>query len=395
MTVVPAGETPEDGTWELVWDAWSRLVEVNRVIDGEVVSSTRHQYDGLFRRTRSVRPDGPAETRDYYYNQSWKVIEERVESSLGNHTDQFVYGIRGRNDIICRDRTEGATTTRHYALSDAMGSVTAIVDDAGGVEERYGYSAFGMSRVMDADFDPLTTSAHDWQIRFHGETRDSATGWYNYGFRYYLPEQGRWPSRDPIGEEGGFNLYAFVDNVPIIHIDYLGQISVQPGQPRARQIWLIAFIKVELTFSCVCDPDEGEITPMDLALCEAFKDMKVSMSDSATNLDAPEHFDPVKPGNPNLTTFFVVDRLRFATMTKAENKAIKICKEESRRCNKYSHEREEIDIKVANLVKRIAFELEGFDNLNRKPHPFSILDGGFPGSGPYPDRGSDPFNHNP
>lgn len=38
------------------------------------------------------------------------------------------------------------------------------------------------------------------------------TGLYNYGFRYYHPELGRWLSRDPIGEDGGLNLYAFVKN---------------------------------------------------------------------------------------------------------------------------------------------------------------------------------------
>ena len=39
---------------------------------------------------------------------------------------------------------------------------------------------------------------------------------------YYSSEQGRWISRDPIGEEGGVNLYAFVGNDPINKVDYLG-----------------------------------------------------------------------------------------------------------------------------------------------------------------------------
>jgi uncharacterized protein RhaS with RHS repeats len=36
----------------------------------------------------------------------------------------------------------------------------------------------------------------------------------SYGFRYYDPQTGRWPSRDPIEEEGGLNLYGFVLNNP-------------------------------------------------------------------------------------------------------------------------------------------------------------------------------------
>ena len=44
-----------------------------------------------------------------------------------------------------------------------------------------------------------------------------------YGFRYYDPETGRWPSRDPIAERGGLNLYGFVGNDALNYWDYLGQ----------------------------------------------------------------------------------------------------------------------------------------------------------------------------
>ena len=43
------------------------------------------------------------------------------------------------------------------------------------------------------------------------------------GFRYYSPELGRWPSRDPIGERGGVNLCGFVGNRPINQMDAQGQ----------------------------------------------------------------------------------------------------------------------------------------------------------------------------
>jgi len=43
-----------------------------------------------------------------------------------------------------------------------------------------------------------------------------------YGYRYYDPLTGRWPSRDPIGEEGGVNIYGFVSNLPTSQIDFLG-----------------------------------------------------------------------------------------------------------------------------------------------------------------------------
>ena len=45
---------------------------------------------------------------------------------------------------------------------------------------------------------------------------------FYYGFRYYDPETGRWPSRDPIEERGGLNLYGMVANNPVNAWDYLG-----------------------------------------------------------------------------------------------------------------------------------------------------------------------------
>ena len=43
-----------------------------------------------------------------------------------------------------------------------------------------------------------------------------------YGYRYYDPLTGRWPSRDPIEEQGGINLYGFVGNQGVKWVDYLG-----------------------------------------------------------------------------------------------------------------------------------------------------------------------------
>ena len=39
---------------------------------------------------------------------------------------------------------------------------------------------------------------------------------------FYNPEKGRWINRDPIGEEGGSNLYGFVANTPVNAIDLHG-----------------------------------------------------------------------------------------------------------------------------------------------------------------------------
>ena len=44
----------------------------------------------------------------------------------------------------------------------------------------------------------------------------------SYGRRYYDPKDGRFVGRDPIGEQGGINLYAFVANNTVNTWDYLG-----------------------------------------------------------------------------------------------------------------------------------------------------------------------------
>jgi RHS repeat-associated protein len=60
----------------------------------------------------------------------------------------------------------------------------------------------------------------------HSTTTKLASGVRYYGYRYYDPVTGRWPSRDPIGERGGENLYGFVYNDPTGWIDILG---LNPG----------------------------------------------------------------------------------------------------------------------------------------------------------------------
>jgi RHS repeat-associated protein len=53
----------------------------------------------------------------------------------------------------------------------------------------------------------------------------------DYGYRHYDPLTGRWPSRDSIGEEGGLNLYGFVQNDAVNRRDYLGNWWGTPFRP--------------------------------------------------------------------------------------------------------------------------------------------------------------------
>jgi RHS repeat-associated protein len=51
------------------------------------------------------------------------------------------------------------------------------------------------------------------------------------GLRYYSPSLGRFLNQDPIEEQGGINLYAFVGNDGVNGWDYLG---TQPSHSRLK-----------------------------------------------------------------------------------------------------------------------------------------------------------------
>ena len=70
----------------------------------------------------------------------------------------------------------------------------------------------------------------------------------DYQYRYYDTITGCWPSRDPIEEKGGINLYGFVGNQAIRRIDVLGLACTQIAGSFS---WVtpLAIDKIYLNFS--------------------------------------------------------------------------------------------------------------------------------------------------
>jgi RHS repeat-associated protein len=186
-----------------------------------------YEYDGLFRRTRKQVLAGSTAGAEYYWNLDWKCVVQRY---YGTSTISSVnyYGARDRNDLILKDLDGGSahSGSRFYALGDAMFSTMAVVRPSSNVSERYRYSAFGERTIMDGNYNPIPESLMVMDTFFHGEQIDEETGWYNYGFRYYVPQLGVWPSRDPIGQRGGLNLYSITNNDIINKSDFLGLIDM-------------------------------------------------------------------------------------------------------------------------------------------------------------------------
>ena len=115
---------------------------------------------------------------------------------------------------------EGSKT--YFPAYDGNGNVSALLDSAdGSLDAKYEYGAFGEPLRVGG-----TTIAADNPFRFSTKYTDVESGLVYYGFRYYSPSLGRFLNRDPLGELGGGNLYAFVENDPVNGWDYLGMYEM-------------------------------------------------------------------------------------------------------------------------------------------------------------------------
>lgn len=104
----------------------------------------------------------------------------------------------------------------HY---DSNGNVILLTDGLGRETGRYAYDAFGKTLTATGP------AARMNRYRFSTKPVEEESGLVYYGYRYYDPVTGRWPSRDPIEEQGGVNLYRMVGGRPVDLIDILGLTS--------------------------------------------------------------------------------------------------------------------------------------------------------------------------
>ena len=160
----------------------------------------------------------------------WNLIAERVTPGSGAETvTRYVWGLdlsqrlQGAGGIggllMQENNTTGQTETRLYTY-EANGNVGQLVDGTtGAVVAHYEYDPFGTTLTASG------TAAAANPFRFSTKYTDDDTNLVYYGYRFYSPYLGRWLTRDPIGEEGGTNVYSFVSNNPINQLDALGMAS--------------------------------------------------------------------------------------------------------------------------------------------------------------------------
>ncbi len=223
MTTMPEPGS-EDTALNCTYDAWNRLVEVQ---SGSTVLAT-YSYDGLNRR---ITETAGGHTTAFFYDTNDQVLEERVDGATSANV-QYVWGLRNVDDLVLRDRNNGAGGNlgktgsglgeRLYALQDANWNVVALVDTNGAVQDRFTYTAYGTATALNPNFSsPYSGSTNfHWTTLFAARDVDTATGLYYNNARWYNPSLGVFTTTDPVAADA--NTYRYAGDNPVAAIDPSG-----------------------------------------------------------------------------------------------------------------------------------------------------------------------------
>jgi RHS repeat-associated protein len=200
------GNLTSDGTNSYTWNG------ENRLLTGGGATFT-YDYQG-----RLIEKNDGTDVEVYLYD-GWNRIAKYVNGTLdstnlwGLDLSGSMQGAGGVGGLL----KEGSL----YPTYDANGNIVQKLNSSGVATMKVEYDPFGN----------VIAGYGTWTGEYGFSTKPFVDGpdWYYYGFRYYDPGTGRWPSRDPLQEGGGNNLYRFTWNNPLNWIDVLGGIPLAPG----------------------------------------------------------------------------------------------------------------------------------------------------------------------
>lgn len=259
---------------KLSYDALNRLVKVEK--DDQLIL---YAYDEMNRRISKTI--SLFDYDKYILKKSFNYFYQGL-NEVGCYEDDKLVELRllglGKGAEIGAAVAMEFNNTVYAPIHDLHGNVICLVEaDTGKVKEFYRYSAFGEESLYDECGKTSQTAINPW--RFSSKRTDSETGFVYFGRRYYDSHLGRWITPDPIGYEGGPNLYAYVMNNPLGNIDLYGLVaedaSGASGSERGffdgvRDFMRSAYEGVRDGVASVCNTIADGLSRITSTLCDTF-----------------------------------------------------------------------------------------------------------------------------
>ena len=233
------GNLTNDGRFAYTWDAENRLLMLSNIANipasGQFVVKFSYDYQGRRIQKLVLTNTGSGWVASYtnkFLYDGWNVIAVLdANNSLlqsfawGSDLSGTIQGAGGVGGLISTTIPGGANAGTYFCCYDGNGNVIALVNASSGtIAAQYEYGPFG--EVIRATGPMAKVNP----FRFSTKYQDDETDFLYYGYRYYNASTGRWPSRDPIGEKGGLDLYCFVNNSPEMFFDALGLATTKVVQ---------------------------------------------------------------------------------------------------------------------------------------------------------------------
>lgn len=193
-----SGNITSDGSHDFSYDGLGRLIQV--ASDDQ---TTQYRINGFGQRV------GKASTV-FVYDESGHLIGEY--NSDGSVIQETVW----LGDLPVAVLTQAG---KYYINPDQIGAPLSITNSTGAVVWRWDHDPYGR---IQPNQNPNSLGTFVYNLRFPGQYYDQESGLHYNWHRFYDPAIGRYVTADPIGLNGGINLYGYSANNPISLTDRLG-----------------------------------------------------------------------------------------------------------------------------------------------------------------------------
>jgi RHS repeat-associated protein len=212
----------------LRWDPEERLQATSRQSAAHKTSETTYYvYDGTGQRVRKVTEHASRRKSERIYLGPFEIHREFAAGERVTRERETLHVLDDKQRIaLVETRTIGTDPGPEQLVrnqfTNQLSSAVLELDDIGRVISYEEYHPFGSTSYQAVRAGVETPKRY----RFTGKERESETGLYYHGARYYAPWLGRWTAPDPAGLVDGPNLYAYVRNDPVNHSDPTGHLSL-------------------------------------------------------------------------------------------------------------------------------------------------------------------------